>query len=310
MRSPLKIGLSKPRFGIPAENIFPVWEWVGGRYSLWSAIGLPIVLAIGMQNFRELLAGAYAMDQHFCNAPLRQNMPVILGLLSVWYNNFFHTQAHAILPYDQSLYLLPAYLQQAHMESSGKQVQKDGAPVDYATGAIIFGTPGTNGQHAFYQLLHQGTHLVPADFIVPVLSHYPTGEHQAILFASCLSQSKALMEGKTTEQVMQELRANGYSESAAQKLLPHKVLPGNRPSNTIVFPKLTPHTLGALLALYEHKIFTECAIWNINAFDQWSVELGKQLASNILPELTDAKTKPTQDASTNQLIAYYQKIKF
>lgn len=293
-------------FGINAENIFPIWEWIGGRYSLWSAIGLPIALVIGMDHFRELLAGAHAMDQHFRSAPFAQNMPVILGLLDIWYGNFFAAQAHAILPYDQSLNLLPAYLQQASMESNGKQVTQQGEPVDYTTGPVIFGTPGTNAQHTFFQLLHQGTYLVPVDFIVPATSHYPIGQHHATLFANCLSQSKALMQGKTAEQVLEELQLAGYTKEAAQKLLPHKVTPGNRPSNTIIFPKLTPQTLGALLALYEHKIFAQCAIWQINPFDQWSVELGKQLAATILPELNNEKNSSQQDSSTKNLITYYK----
>lgn len=295
-------------FGIAADNIFPVWEWVGGRYSLWSAIGLPIMLAVGKQNFYELLAGAHAMDKHFYSAPFKQNMPVILGLLNVWYTNFFNTSAHAVLPYDQSLNLLPTYLQQASMESNGKQIRYDGMPVDYKTGGIMFGVSGTNGQHAFYQLLHQGTQLVPVDFIIPALSHHPLNNHHAILFANCLSQSKALMEGKNQQEVYQELAAQGYSDNVIQKLLPHKILPGNRPSNTIVLPKLTPYTLGALIALYEHKIFTECTIWQINAFDQWSVELGKQLANQILPILLDTTLQPDEDSSTNNLINYYRKV--
>lgn len=294
--------------GIAPENIFPVWDWVGGRYSLWSAIGLPIALAIGMNNFLDLLKGAHEMDKHFQQAPFMQNMPVILAILNIWYINFFGARAQAILPYEQYLALLPIYLQQAEMESTGKRVKHDGTSINYHTGSVIFGVAGTNGQHAFYQLLHQGTQLIPSDFIVATNTHHPIADHHAILFANALSQSKALLEGKNAEEILQELLANGYDEITAKQLLPHKILPGNQPSNTIVLPKLTPHALGALIALYEHKIFVESIIWDINAFDQWSVELGKQLANEIFPNLKAQQNNLTYDASTNGLINYYYRL--
>ncbi len=289
-------------FGIEADNMFEFWEWVGGRYSLWSAIGLPLALVVGMDRFEELLAGAHAMDRHFRTAEFRRNLPVILGLLGIWYRNFLGACNHAILPYDQSLRLLPAYLQQADMESNGKGVTRDGEPLGYPSGPIVWGQPGTNGQHAFFQLMHQGTELVPADFILPVVSHHPVGEHHRILAANCLAQTEALMKGRSEAEARAELEAAGMEKSAVEALLPHKVFPGNRPSNTLLLRKLTPYNLGALIALYEHRIFVESVIWNINAFDQWGVELGKQLATVIEAELAGEAPCSGHDASTNGLV--------
>ncbi len=292
-------------FGILPENVFGFWDWVGGRYSLWSAIGLPIALYVGMERFEALLAGAHGMDEHFRTAPLEQNMPVILALLGIWYNDFFGAQSHAILPYDQYLHRLTAYLQQADMESNGKRVQRDGEPVDYATGPIIWGEPGTNGQHAYFQLLHQGTRLVPADFIAPMESFYPLGDHHRILLSNFFGQTRALMWGKDADEVRAELMAGGMSGAELEALVPHKVLPGNRPSNTLVIPKLTPATLGALIALYEHKIFVQGIIWRIDSFDQWGVEFGKQMAGQILPDLESREPVDSYDSSTNGLINHY-----
>jgi len=293
-------------FGIDADNMFEFWDWVGGRYSLWSAIGLSIALTIGMRRFEELLEGAHAMDKHFREAPLARNMPVILGLLGIWYNNFFGAQSHAILPYDQYLHRFPAYFQQGDMESNGKGVTLGGEPVDYSTGPVIWGEPGTNGQHAFYQLIHQGTKLIPADFLAPVESHNPIGGHHAILLSNFFAQTEALMKGKTAAEVRAELKTAGMEDEALEKLLPHKVFPGNRPTNSILFQKLTPRTLGALIALYEHKIFTQGVIWRINSFDQWGVELGKQLARVILPELEGDDPVTGHDCSTNGLINHFK----
>lgn len=290
------------QFGINPANMFEIWDWVGGRYSLWSAIGLSIALQIGMDAFEQLLDGAYGMDEHFKTAPLDKNMPVILALLGILYNNFFHAQTHAILPYDQLLCHFPAYLQQSDMESNGKSVDRDGRQVDYCTGPIIWGEPGTNGQHAFYQLMHQGTKLIPADFLIPLETHYPIGEHHKILLSNFLAQTKALMLGKTAEQARAELEASGITRAALEKLLPYKVFEGNHPTNSILFRKVDPTTLGALIALYEHKIFVQGAIWNINSYDQWGVELGKQLAKEILPQLGDTVAVTTHDSSTNGLI--------
>jgi glucose-6-phosphate isomerase len=295
------------KFGIDTKNMFEFWDWVGGRYSLWSAIGLSIAISIGMDNFEELLTGAHEMDEHFLKTPFEKNIPVVLGLLGVWYNNFFDAQSHAILPYDQYMHRFPAYFQQGDMESNGKRVSRDGKPVDYSTGPVIWGEPGTNGQHAFYQLIHQGTKFVPADFLAPVESQNPIGEHHQILLSNFFAQTEALMKGKTEAEVRAELIAEGKSESEIERLLPHKVFPGNRPTNSILFQKLTPRTLGSLIAMYEHKIFVQGIIWNINSFDQWGVELGKQLAKKILPELTSDAPVTTHDASTNGLIEHYKK---
>ncbi len=289
------------QFGINPDNVFEFWDWVGGRYSLWSAIGLPIALYIGMDNFERLLAGAHAMDQHFRETPLEKNMPVILGMLGIWYANFFNAGSHAILPYDQYLHRFPAYLQQLEMESNGKRVDRDGHEVDYATAMAIWGEPGTNGQHSFYQLIHQGTRMVPADFLAPITSHNPLGEHHAMLLANCFAQTEALMLGKTTDEARAELVAQGLSGAALEALLPYKVFPGNRPSNTLLFDQLDPYTLGMLIALYEHKVFVQSVVWNINPFDQWGVEFGKQLAGQLLPEL-QGKQGAAHDASTNGLI--------
>ncbi len=298
------------RFGIDTGNMFGFWEWVGGRYSLWSAIGLPIALYIGMDRFEELLAGAHAMDEHFRTAPLEENMPVILAMIGVWYINFFQACSHAVLPYDQYLHRLPAYLQQADMESNGKRVTRDGEAVDYATGPIIWGEPGTNGQHAFYQLIHQGTRLIPADFIAPVRTHNPVGEHHTILLSNFFAQTEALMKGKTEDEARAELESQGLSGAALEALLPHKVFPGNRPTNSLLLDRVSPHTLGALIALYEHKIFVQGVIWGVNSYDQWGVELGKQLAGAILPELHSGTRVESHDASTNGLINHYLRNRF
>lgn len=294
------------KFGIAEENIFPLWDWVGGRYSLWSAIGLPIAVAVGMKNFSALLAGGGVMDRHFQNTPLARNMPVILGLLSVWYTNFFNAEAQLVIPYDQYLSLFPAYLQQLEMESNGKSVHKDGTPVNFHTKGALFGEAGTNTQHSFHQLLHQGTHFFPVDFIVPARSHNPVADQHAYLYANCLSQSQALMEGKDLAAVSEELRQQGMPEQEVHALAAHKVIPGNRPSNTIVMKKLTPETLGALIALYEHKVYVESVIWNINAFDQWGVELGKKLSEKIFAGLADKGEIRQFDPSTRNLLKYYK----
>ena len=293
-------------FGIGEENIFPMWDWVGGRYSLWSAIGLPIALAIGVSNFKELLAGAYAMDQHFTQAPLAENMPVLMALLGIWYTNFWGAQSHAILPYDHYLRNFTKHLQQLDMESNGKSVRQDGSALDISTGPVIWGGVGCNGQHAYHQLLHQGRLLVPADFIVPVNSYNPLSDHHQWLFANCLSQAQALMQGKTREEAEAELRAKGLSEDEVQRLAPHKVIPGNRPSNILVMNRIAPFNLGALVALYEHKVFVQSAIWGINAFDQWGVELGKEMGKEVYQRLTGASDEPASDASTQGLIEHFR----
>ena len=293
-------------FGIREENIFPMWDWVGGRYSLWSAIGLPIALAIGMSNFKELLSGAYSMDQHFQNAPFEQNMPVLMAALGVWYGNFWGAQSHAILPYDHYLRNITKHLQQLDMESNGKSVRQDGTPVSTDTGPVIWGGVGCNGQHAYHQLLHQGTQLIPADFIVPIVSFNPVSDHHQWLYANCLSQSQALMLGKTRAEAEAELRDKGMSEEEVQKLAPHKVIPGNRPSNTLVVERISPRRLGALVALYEHKVFVQSVIWGINAFDQWGVELGKELGKGVYNRLTGIQEEPADDASTQGLINYFR----
>jgi len=293
-------------FGIREENIFPMWDWVGGRYSLWSAIGLPIALAIGVSNFKELLAGAYAMDQHFTQAPLAENMPVLMALLGIWYTNFWDSQSHAILPYDHYLRNFTKHLQQLDMESNGKSVRQDGSALDIATGPVIWGGVGCNGQHAYHQLLHQGRLLVPADFIVPVNSYNPLSDHHQWLFANCLSQAQALMQGKSREEAEAELRARGLPEADVQSLAPHKVIPGNRPSNILVMNRIAPFNLGALVALYEHKVFVQSAIWGINAFDQWGVELGKEMGKEVYQRLTGASDAPAGDASTQGLIEHFR----
>nr|BFE94105.1 hypothetical protein GCM10020185_46410 [Pseudomonas brassicacearum subsp. brassicacearum] len=293
-------------FGIREENIFPMWDWVGGRYSLWSAIGLPIALAIGMSNFKELLSGAYSMDQHFQSAPFEQNMPVLLALLGVWYGNFWGAQSHAILPYDHYLRNITKHLQQLDMESNGKSVRQDGTPVSTDTGPVIWGGVGCNGQHAYHQLLHQGTQLIPADFIVPIVSFNPVSDHHQWLYANCLSQSQALMLGKTRAEAEAELRDKGASEEEVQKLASHKVIPGNRPSNTLVVERISPRRLGALVALYEHKVFVQSVVWGINAFDQWGVELGKELGKGVYNRLVGSEESLAEDASTQGLINYFR----
>ncbi|MFL1466496.1 glucose-6-phosphate isomerase [Marinobacter sp. HN1S83] len=294
-------------FGIASENIFPMWDWVGGRYSLWSAIGLPIALLVGMANFRQLLAGARAMDEHFRHTPLGQNLPVIMAMLGIWYSNFWGAETHAILPYDHYLESLPAHLQQLDMESNGKCVTRDGQPVTYPTGPVIWGGVGANGQHAYHQLLHQGTRLIPADFIIPLQSHNPVGEHHATLFANCLSQTRALMAGKTEDEARQELARDGLAEDDIAALAPHKVIPGNKPSNTLLMDKLTPETLGALIALYEHRTFVQGVIWDVDSFDQWGVELGKQMGKGILDQIIgDQPAETTSDSSTDELIRLFR----
>jgi len=294
-------------FGIDTDNMFGFWDWVGGRYSLWSAIGLPIALAIGYDGFAGLLAGAHDMDTHFRSAPLEENLPVIMGLLGVWYIDFAGAKSHAILPYDQYLEHFPAYLQQGDMESNGKHVTRDGVRVDYATGPVVWGQPGTDGQHAFYQLIHQGTELIPSDFIAPIRSHNPVGDHHAKLLANCFAQTEALMRGRTLEEARAAMLDAGLSAAEADRLAPHRQFDGNRPTNTILMDKVTPRALGALIALYEHKIFTQGIVWGINSFDQWGVELGKQLAGVILGELKQGKVSAEHDASTAGLLDYYLK---
>jgi glucose-6-phosphate isomerase len=296
------------KFGIDTRNMFEFWDWVGGRYSLWSAIGLSIAVAVGMENFEALLDGAHQMDEHFRTAPLRENLPVMMGLLGIWYNNFFNAQTHAILPYDQYLHRFPAYFQQGDMESNGKSITRNGEHVDYQTGPVIWGEPGTNGQHAFYQLIHQGTKLIPCDFIAPIETQNPIGDHHPILLSNFFAQTEALMKGKTPDEARAELEKEGKSGDALEQLLPHKVFEGNRPTNSIMVRRLDPATLGRLIALYEHKIFTQGMIWNINSFDQWGVELGKQLAKKILPELKQADNVSSHDSSTNGLINYYRTL--
>ncbi len=296
-------------FGIDTENMFEFWDWVGGRYSLWSAIGLSIAISIGMDRFEELLTGAHQVDEYFRTTPFAQNIPVIMGLLGIWYNNFWDAQSHAILPYDQYMARFPAYFQQGDMESNGKSVTKTGEQVDYSTGPVIWGEPGTNGQHAFYQLIHQGTKLVPCDFLAPARSHNPLGDHHPILIANFLAQTEALMKGKTADEARAELATSGLTGEPLEILVAAKSFAGNRPTNTFFFPELTPATLGSLIALYEHKIFTQGIIWQINSFDQWGVELGKQLAKAIEPELKGDAAVTTHDSSTNGLIDYYKHMR-
>lgn len=296
-------------FGIDTANMFEFWDWVGGRYSLWSAIGLSIALHIGYDNFEKLLAGAHWMDNHFYNSPLENNIPVILAMLGVWYINFYGCETQALLPYDQYMHRFAAYFQQGDMESNGKYITKSGDRVDYNTGPVVWGEPGTNGQHAFYQLIHQGTRKIPCDFLIPVKTQHliRNGLHHTILLANFLAQTEALMKGKSTAEAKAELQASGLSGEALEKLLPHKVFEGNRPTNSIVFTKLDPFTLGSLIAMYEHKIFVQGVVWDINSYDQWGVELGKQLAKKIEPELEGDAAVTSHDSSTNGLIDFIKK---
>ncbi|HHL2562122.1 TPA: glucose-6-phosphate isomerase [Yersinia enterocolitica] len=289
-------------FGIDTNNMFEFWDWVGGRYSLWSAIGLSIALSVGFENFEQLLSGAHAMDRHFAETPAEKNLPILLALIGIWYNNFFGAETEAILPYDQYMHRFPAYFQQGNMESNGKYVDRNGNPVDYQTGPIIWGEPGTNGQHAFYQLIHQGTKLVPCDFIAPAISHNPLSDHHAKLLSNFFAQTEALAFGKSRAEVEAEFAAAGKKPEEVEKIVPFKVFEGNRPTNSILLREITPFSLGALIALYEHKIFTQGAILNIFSFDQWGVELGKQLANRILPELAGDEKVTSHDSSTNALI--------
>ena len=295
------------KFGIARERVFEMWDWVGGRYSLWSAIGLPVALYIGMEQYAALHAGARAMDRHFRVAPLERNMPIIMGLLDVWYGDFLGTSSRAVLPYAQALARLPAYLQQLEMESLGKQVTREGTPVDYPTGNVVWGEPGTNGQHAFYQLLHQGTQRIPADLIAACRARHPYPAHHAALLSHCFAQSEALMRGRTADEVRAEMLAKGAATSDVDRLEPHRVFPGNRPTTTILVPELDPYFLGMLIALYEHKVYVQSVVWDINAFDQWGVELGKTLAGRILPELAADGETASHDASTNGLIHFYKR---
>jgi glucose-6-phosphate isomerase len=298
------------RFGIDPRNMLEFWDWVGGRYSLWSAIGLPIAIVIGMDNFEQLLEGAHEVDEHFRETPLSRNIPVVMGLLGVWYHNFFGAQTHAILPYDQYLHRFPAYLQQCDMESNGKSVDREGNRIEsYTTGPVVWGEPGTNAQHAFFQLIHQGTRMIPADFIASAKSHNPIGRHHEILLANFFAQTEALMKGKTETEARTEMAKEGLGEAKIERLVAHKVFSGNRPTNTLLFEKLTPRALGRLIALYEHKIFVQGIVWNIYSFDQWGVQLGKQLAGAILPELDGCGEVTAHDGSTNGLINHYKRVR-
>jgi glucose-6-phosphate isomerase len=297
------------KFGIDTANMFAFWDWVGGRYSLWSAIGLSIVCTIGFENFEELLAGAHAIDRHFAESELNHNIPVILALLGIWYNNFMGAESHALLPYDQYLHRFAAYFQQGDMESNGKSIDRNGQPLDYQTGPIIWGEPGTNGQHAFYQLIHQGTKLIPCDFLAPAISQNPIGDHHPKLLSNFFAQTEALMKGKSAAEVVAELQKAGKNAEEIAFLQPFKVFSGNRPTNSILFKKLTPRTLGSLIAMYEHKVFVQGVIWNVFSFDQWGVELGKQLANQILPELADDERVSSHDSSTNGLINAYKMMR-
>ncbi|WPA92533.1 glucose-6-phosphate isomerase [Providencia zhijiangensis] len=294
------------KFGIDTNNMFEFWDWVGGRYSLWSAIGLSIILSIGYENFVQLLCGAHAMDKHFTQTPLESNIPVLLALIGIWYNNFFGSETEAILPYDQYMHRFAAYFQQGNMESNGKYIDRNGNAVTYQTGPIIWGEPGTNGQHAFYQLIHQGTKMIPCDFIAPAVTHNPLGDHHAKLLSNFFAQTEALAFGKTREVVDAEFAAQGKTVEEMEYVAPYKVFEGNRPTNSILLKEITPYSLGALIAMYEHKIFTQGAILNIFTFDQWGVELGKQLASRILPELENSQAVASHDSSTNGLINCYK----
>ena len=296
-------------FGIDSNNMFRFWDWVGGRYSLWSSIGLSIACTIGFDHYNDLLAGAHAMDDHFRTSPFHENIPVIMALTGIWYNNFFGAETEAILPYDQYMHRFAAYFQQGNMESNGKYVNRDGTPVSYQTGPVIWGEPGTNGQHAFYQLIHQGTKLIPCDFLAPANSHNPLGDHHQKLLSNFFAQTEALMNGKSEQEVIAELKSAGKSDDEISRLTPFKIFTGNKPTNSILFDRLTPRTLGSLIAMYEHKIFVQGVIWNIFSFDQWGVELGKQLAKKILPELEGDATISSHDASTNGLINAYKKMR-
>ena len=297
------------KFGIDKENMFEFWDWVGGRYSLWSAIGLSIALTIGYNNFEELLKGAYSVDEHFRATPFEKNIPVLMAVISLWYLNFFDAQTEAILPYDQYMHRFAAYFQQGNMESNGKSIDRNGEPVSYTTGPVIWGEPGTNGQHAFYQLIHQGTHLIPCDFIAPAQTHNPISDHHEKLLSNFFAQTEALMNGKTEEEVEKELVKAGKNDEEIARLTPFKMFSGNRPTNSILIKKITPHSLGELIAFYEHKIFVQGVIWNIYSFDQWGVELGKQLANKILPELENDGTVRSHDSSTNGLINAYKQMR-
>ena len=297
------------KFGIDKKNMFEFWDWVGGRYSLWSAIGLSIALTIGYKNFEQLLKGGHETDKHFRSAAFDRNIPVIMALVGLWYTNFFGSQTEAILPYDQYMHRFAAYFQQGNMESNGKMVNRKGEAVEYATGPVIWGEPGTNGQHAFYQLIHQGTVLIPCDFIAPAKTHNPIGDHHVKLLSNFFAQTEALMNGKTDEEAEKELEESGLSAEEIARLLPYKIFPGNRPTNSFLLKKITPATLGKLIALYEHKIFVQGIIWNIFSFDQWGVELGKQLAGKILPELQNNETAENHDSSTNSLINLYKQMR-
>ena len=296
-------------FGIDSQNMFEFWDWVGGRYSLWSAIGMSIALTIGYDNLEDLLKGAYEADLHFKTTPFEKNIPVIMALLGIWYTNFFGAQSEAILPYDQYLHRFAAYFQQGNMESNGKFVDRNGTTVNYATGPVIWGEPGTNGQHAFYQLIHQGTLVIPCDFIAPAKSHNPIGDHHDKLLSNYFAQTEALLNGKNEKIVVEELKAAGKSDAEIESLSPFKVFAGNKPTNSFLVEKITPHTLGFLIALYEQKIFTQGIIWNIYSFDQWGVELGKQLANQILPELSNNEPVTEHDSSTNGLMNQYKQWK-
>ena len=296
-------------FGIDEENMFVFWDWVGGRYSLWSAIGLPIACYIGFNNFVALQQGAFEMDEHFRTMPFEKNIPVLLALIGIWYTNFFGAQTEAILPYDQYMHRFPAYFQQGNMESNGKSVDRSGREITYQSGPIIWGEPGTNGQHSFYQLIHQGTKIIPSDFLAPAISHNLLDEHHNVLLSNFFAQTEALMNGKTREEVVAELKQAGRSDEEIQELAPYKIFAGNKPTNSILFKKLTPKKLGSLIAMYEHKIFVQGVIWNIFSFDQWGVELGKQLAIKIQPELSNDKPIDTHDASTNGLINAFKDMR-
>ncbi len=297
------------KFGIDKKNMFEFWDWVGGRYSLWSAIGLSIALTIGFKNFQELLKGAFKMDEHFSSTAFDKNIPVTMALLGIWYTNFWNAQSEAILPYDQYMHRFPAYFQQGNMESNGKSIDRNGEAVDYATGPVIWGEPGTNGQHAFYQLIHQGTVLVPCDFIAPAISHNPVGNHHAILLSNFFAQTEALMNGKTEEEAKTEMEKKGFSTEEIARLLPYRIFTGNKPTNSILVKRITPFTLGELIAMYEHKIFTQGLIWNIFSFDQWGVELGKQLANKILPEIQNESPVSGHDASTSGLVNVWKQMR-